>query len=100
MRPGRHHNTALMHLVIHAHTLKGEALSPSITGQFGEHGGTIGRSDGNTLALPDPERHISRLQAEVWFSRGSFSIRNVGSSNAIVVNGRAVNPGEGADLHD
>jgi FHA domain-containing protein len=87
-----------MNLVIRAHTLKSETLSQAITGYFDERGGTIGRSDTNTLTLPDPERHISRLQAEVWFANGSFSIRNVGSANAITVNGRPVNPGEGATL--
>lgn len=87
-----------MHLVIRAHTLKGETLSQAITGHFDERGGTIGRSDTNTLSLPDPERHISRLQAEVWFSNGGFSIRNVGSANAITVNGRPINPGEGTTL--
>jgi len=87
-----------MNLVIRAHTLKSETLSQAITGHFDERGGTIGRSDTNTLTLPDPERHISRLQAEVWFSNGNFSIRNVGSANAITVNGRPVNPGEGATL--
>jgi len=87
-----------MILVIRAHTLKNETLSQSITGHFDERGGTIGRSDTNTLALPDPERHISRLQAEVWFSNGSFSIRNVGSANAIVINGRPINAGEGSTL--
>ena len=87
-----------MNLVIRAHTLKSETLSQAITGHFDERGGTIGRSDTNTLSLPDPERHISRLQAEVWFSNGSFSIRNVGSANAITVNGRPINPGEGTTL--
>ena len=87
-----------MNLVIRAHSLKTESLSQPIAGHFDERGGTIGRSDTNTLALPDPERHISRLQAEVWFSNGSFSIRNVGSANAISINGRPINPGEGCTL--
>lgn len=87
-----------MNLVIRAHTLKNEPLSQPITGRFDERGGTIGRSDTNTLSLPDPERHISRLQAEVWFANGNYSIRNVGSANAIVVNGRSISPGEGASL--
>jgi len=87
-----------MNLVIQAHTLKNEPLSQPITGRFDERGGTIGRSDTNTLALPDPERHISRLHAEVWFSNGAFSIRNVGSANAILVNGRPIAPGEGSAI--
>ena len=89
-----------MNLVILAHTLKNEPLSQPITGRFDERGGTIGRSDTNTLALPDPERHISRLHAEVWFSNGAFSIRNVGSANAIIVNGRPISPGEGSAIGD
>ena len=89
-----------MNLVIQAHTLKNEPLSQPITGRFDERGGTIGRSDTNTLALPDPERHISRLHAEVWFNNGSFSIRNVGSANAILVNGRTIAPGEGSPIAD
>ena len=89
-----------MNLVIQAHTLKNEPLSQPITGRFDERGGTIGRSDTNTLALPDPERHISRLHAEVWFNDGGFSIRNVGSANAILVNGRTIAPGEGSALAD
>ena len=38
-----------MKLVIHAHALKNESLSQAITGHFDERGGTIGRSDTNTL---------------------------------------------------
>jgi FHA domain-containing protein len=89
-----------MNLVIRAHSLKTETLSQSITGHFDERGGTIGRSDTNTLSLPDPERHISRLQAEISFANSGFSIRNVGSANAITINGRPVNPGEGSPIAD
>jgi FHA domain-containing protein len=87
-----------MKLVIHAHALKNESLSQAITGHFDERGGTIGRSDTNTLTLPDPERHVSRLQAEVLFAGRAFSIRNVGSANPIELNGRTLRPGEGAPL--
>jgi len=87
-----------MKLVIHAHALKKEPLSQALTGQFDERGGTIGRSDTNTLTLPDPERHVSRLQAEVIFAGSAFSIRNVGSANPIELNGRSLRPGEGAPL--
>src|SRR5687768_9676613 len=84
-----------MKLVIRAHSLKNEPLSQAITGHFDVGGGTIGRSDSNTMTLPDPERHVSRLQAEVCFVDGAFSIRNVGSANPIAVNGRPIAPGEG-----
>jgi FHA domain-containing protein len=87
-----------MKLVIHAHALRNEPLSQAITGHFDERGGTIGRSDTNTLSLPDPGRHVSRLQAEVLFAGQAFSIRNVGSANPIELNGRTLKPGEGAPL--
>jgi FHA domain-containing protein len=41
---------------------------------------------------------VSRLQAEVTFSAGGYSLRNVGGSNPIIVNGRPLGPGEGVAL--
>jgi len=87
-----------MNLVIRAQTLNDQPLSQAIVGCFDLKGGTIGRSDTNTMALPDPERHISRLQAEVSAREGRFSIRNSGAANAIFINGRALAPGEGSVL--
>lgn len=87
-----------MRLVIRASSLKREPLSPSIVGEFDERGGTIGRSDSNTMTLPDPERRVSRLHAEVSYVANSFHVRNVGSSNPIIVNGRPVGPGEAVAL--
>ena len=87
-----------MNLVIRAQTLNDQPLSQAIVGCFDLKGGTIGRSDTNTMALPDPERHISRLQAEVSARDGAFSIRNSGAANAIFINGRALAPGEGSGL--
>ena len=91
-----------MRLVIRAQKLNHDPLSQAILGEFDERGGTIGRSDSNTMTLPDPERHVSRLQAEVTFAGGDFSLRNVGGSNPIIVNGRPIAPGEGTALrhHD
>jgi FHA domain-containing protein len=46
------------------------------------------------MALPDPERHISRLQAEIVQRGPGFLIRNVGAANPIVVAGRSLAQGE------
>jgi FHA domain-containing protein len=89
-----------MNLVIRALTLDNHPLSEALTGSFGAAGGTLGRADGNTIALPDPERHISRLQAEVLVEAGAYLIRNAGTANPIVLNGRALAPGERAPLAD
>ncbi len=83
-----------MNLVLRALTLNDQPLSQAIVGCFDVKGGTIGRSDTNTMTLPDPERHISRLQAEVIAHEGRFHVRNAASANAIFINGRALGPGE------
>ena len=83
-----------MNLVLRALTLNDQPLSQAIVGCFDVKGGTIGRSDTNTMTLPDPERHISRLQAEVIAHENQFHVRNAASANAIFVNGRALGPGE------
>lgn len=83
-----------MHLVLRTVSRLPESATPSIMGRFDERGGTIGRSDSNTLTLPDPERHVSRLQADIRFAAGVFSLRNVGGTNVIHVNGQALMPGD------
>jgi FHA domain-containing protein len=86
-----------MNLVISAQTLNNVPLSQAIVGCFDIHGGTIGRSDTNTLTLPDPERHISRLQAEVSATPGGFSLRNAGA-NAVYINGLLLPLGDTCEL--
>lgn len=87
-----------MTLTLLAVSLNDKPLSQPITAHFGPEGGTIGRADHNTMALPDPERHISRLQAEIIASGETFQIRNVGAANPIVVAGRSLAAGESIGL--
>ena len=87
-----------MILVIRALSLDNRPLSEPLVGTFGASGGTIGRSDTNTIALPDPERHISRLQAEITVEGHRYLIRNAGAANPILLNGRALSPDERAKL--
>ncbi|MBL8433791.1 MAG: FHA domain-containing protein, partial [Zoogloea sp.] len=66
---------------------------------FDSRGGAIGREEGNELALPDPERHISRVQARIEFDGANFVFvdmganpssvndRPVGKSNRVVLTG-------------
>ncbi|MGE5451953.1 MAG: type VI secretion system-associated FHA domain protein TagH [Acidobacteriota bacterium] len=89
-----------MHLLIRAVSLAGQPLTQAISAYFDERGGTIGRADTNTLALPDPERRISRLQAEVVLSADGYNIFNVGNANPIWQNEKAIGPGEGALLNE
>lgn len=89
-----------MQLVIRAVTLAGAPLTQALSACFDEHGGSIGRADDNTLSLPDPERHISRRQVEVWHGELGYTIRNVGSANAILLNDGPLPPGDAAPLAD
>ena len=89
-----------MIITLKAVSLNEQALSQPITARFDVSGGTIGRADHSTLALPDPERFISRIQAEVVFVGGDFIIRNVGAANPITVAGRTLANGETAPLRD
>jgi FHA domain-containing protein len=89
-----------MNLVIRAQSPHQASESQSIVAEFDERGGTIGRSDSNTMTLPDPARHVSRLQAEVSCAAGMYSLRNVGNANPIIVNGRPLCHGETVPLRD
>ena len=87
-----------MTLTLRAVSLNDRPLTQPITAHFDAEGGSVGRGDHNTLALPDPERHISRQHAEISVSGSGYTIRNVGSSNPIVVRGQALARGESALL--
>ena len=65
--------------------------------QFDELGGSIGRAGSNQLVLPDPERMVSRVAAQVVFRNGAFAIVDRGS-NPISLNGRVLPSGREAPL--
>lgn len=72
----------------------GAAMAP-LSGHFDEMGGNIGRAENNQLVLPDPERTISRVHAQVVFRNGRYAIIDRGS-NPISVNGRPLGNGQEA----
>ena len=59
---------------------------------FDSRGGAIGREEGNELTLPDPERHISRVQARIEFDGANFVLVDMGG-NPSSVNDRPVGKG-------
>jgi FHA domain-containing protein len=87
-----------MTLTLRVVSLNDLPLTQPITAQFDAQGGTIGRADHNTMALPDPERHISRQQAEIRPGAGGFVIRNIGSANPITVRGQPLAQGQSLQL--
>jgi len=79
---------------------QGAAPADRMAAVFGKDGGTIGRGDGNTLMLPDPNRFVSRLQAKVELVDGRLMITNASSANPLLVNDHEVDAGTGATLAD
>ena len=80
-------------------THHGRPASQAIEANFGESGGSIGRADTNQLILPDPERHISRVQARIVFRDGGYFIADQGA-NPVLLNGSPVGNGNQAALAD
>jgi FHA domain-containing protein len=76
----------------------GRPLSQPLVGEFNELGGTIGRADGNTLVLPDPERHISRTHAVIAVRAGGYVIRDQGSAMPVEINGQPLGNGHEAPI--
>ncbi|MFZ5525142.1 MAG: type VI secretion system-associated FHA domain protein TagH [Pseudomonadota bacterium] len=73
-------------------TYNGTPLPQPLSAQFDELGGSIGRADTNQLVLPDPERSISRVHAQVVFRNGAYALVDRGS-NPVLVNGRSLGNG-------
>jgi FHA domain-containing protein len=78
-------------------SFNGAPVATPLSAQFDEMGGDIGRADTNTLALPDPERTISRVHARVVYRAGGYVIVDQGS-NPISVNDRPVGNGRDAAI--
>lgn len=78
-------------------SFNGAPLAQPLSAHFDEMGGNIGRADNNQLVLPDPERTISRVHAQVVFRAGRYAIVDRGS-NPISINGRPLGNGQEAPL--
>jgi FHA domain-containing protein len=79
-----------------------DSLSPAtITSvRFGKDGGTIGRDEGNTMALPDKLRRVSRLHGTITFSDGLAMLSNSSTSLPIVVGDQQLDYGEAIRITD
>lgn len=75
-------------LTIRVLTYQGTAPKEDLSYDFDVSGGTLGRAPGNQLALPDPEKHISRIHARIVCRDGRFYVVDQGSANRTQLNGR------------
>ena len=73
-------------------SFNGAPLPGPLGFDFDSRGGAIGREEDNELTLPDPERHISRVQARIEFDGANFVFVDMGG-NPSSVNGRPVGKG-------
>ena len=89
-----------MSLVLRGLSLNEEPLSRPLIGRFDERGGQIGRSDNATFTLPDPERMISRVQAQISHGGDGYWIENVSAANPILHNGRPLSSGMRVTLRE
>jgi predicted component of type VI protein secretion system len=80
-------------IVIEVVSVNGQPPERLMAAEFDELGGDIGRADGNTLVLPDPQKIISRKHASIVFRRGGYVVCDNGSATPVYVNGRAIGRG-------
>ncbi|SIR54945.1 type VI secretion system-associated FHA domain protein TagH [Pseudacidovorax sp. RU35E] len=76
---------------------QGAPMGRPLAARFGPQGGTIGRSDTNTLVLDDPDRTVSRVHAQVLCRNGQYVIVDRGS-NPMQCNGVPLGAGNEAAL--
>lgn len=82
-----------MTLILQGVALDDQPLSQPLIGRFDERGGTLGRSETVTFTLPDPERMISRIHAQVLFRDDGYWVENLSAANPILHNGRPLSSG-------
>jgi FHA domain-containing protein len=87
-------------ITIRVKAFRGQPPAEPLVAEFDETGGTIGRGTNNQLVLPDPEKHISRVQATILFRNGQYLVLDQGSVNPVVLNGRPLGNGAQAALAD
>ncbi|MFE1573462.1 type VI secretion system-associated FHA domain protein TagH [Comamonas odontotermitis] len=83
-----------MFLQLRANVVYANGAENIVQHVFDSQGGTIGRDAHCQMVLQDPFRRISRIQAQIVFDSGQFSLINASTSNPIYVDGQELSPGE------
>jgi type VI secretion system protein len=83
-------------LTLRVMSFQSQALGAQSAKTFGAEGGSIGRSQGNDWVLPDPEKFVSGLHAEISCRNGVYYLRDV-STNGTFVNGSPQPIGNGRE---
>lgn len=79
-----------------------DALAPQVpmAATFGSEGGTLGRDEASTLALPDRHRRVSRLHGTIRFDGSVAVLTNASTSLPIMVGDRQLDYGDTQELGD
>lgn len=83
-----------MFLQLRANVVYANGAENIVQHVFDSQGGTIGRDTHCQMVLQDPFRRISRIQAQIVFDSGQFSLINASTSNPIYVDGQELSPGQ------
>ena len=75
-----------MSLTLTVLSFKNRPLSETKTAFIGSEGGSIGRSDDNTLMLPDTEKFVSRHHASIKAENGAYYLTDT-SLSGVHING-------------
>ena len=81
-------------IMIEVISVNGQPPVGPLAAEVDELGGNIGRADGNTLVLSDPDKMISRRHASIAFRGGRYVICDHGTGTPVYVNGRALGNGQ------
>lgn len=73
-----------MSIIFSIQTYQNKSVQPSVSMQFDQSGGTLGRAIGNELVLEDPGKYISRIHARVDFHDDAFYFTDVGHNPSLV----------------
>lgn len=87
-------------MLIRVVRFRGRPPDTATEASFTQRGGTIGRSSQCTLHLSDPERHISRIQAEINWTGTEYVLIDRGSAHQLQRNGEALSSGQAVPLCD
>src|SRR5215475_11843941 len=90
--PGAEESPTL--IIIEVISVNGKPPGDPLAAEVDELGGNIGRAEGNTLVLPDPDKMISRRHASIAFRGGRYVISDHGTAMPVYVNGRALGNGQ------
>lgn len=79
---------------------KGAPSSTNLSATFNQCGGSIGRKNGNTLVLIDPENFVSGHHAEVLYQNGQYQLKDTSKNGTYLVNADINVTGQQITLQD